>query len=99
VRYSRLINKLRLVTAALALAAAAPALAGQSEGALDWSRPLAGLPPPADTGKPAVLAPQPVPLVQGETGGCPPALPCGTRLFGTIRKNGAIELQVPALRW
>jgi hypothetical protein len=25
--------------------------------------------------------------------------PCGTRLLGTVRKNGAVELQLPALRW
>jgi hypothetical protein len=28
-----------------------------------------------------------------------PAVRCGTRLLGTVRKNGAVELQVPALRW
>jgi hypothetical protein len=43
--------------------------------------------------------PPAAPLGQAETGGCLPALPCGTRLLGTVRKNGAVELQVPALRW
>ena len=28
-----------------------------------------------------------------------PALPCGTQLLGTVRKNGAVELAVPAFRW
>ena len=30
---------------------------------------------------------------------CLPALPCGTLLLGDVRKNGAVELRVPALRW
>jgi len=30
---------------------------------------------------------------------CASPLPCGARLLGTARKNGAVEFQVPALRW
>jgi hypothetical protein len=95
--------KRRLIPAAFALAAAAltPAFAGQSAVDLDL---LPGLPPPADSGKPPIVPPPAAALGQralgqSEGGRCLPALPCGTRLLGTVRKNGAIELQVPALRW
>jgi hypothetical protein len=30
---------------------------------------------------------------------CPSALPCGTRLLGTLDRTGAVELRVPVLRW
>ena len=100
-RRSRLIIGGWLVAAALALAAAdaAPAQAGQPEAGIDPSGALPGLPLPAESGKAAIGGPPVAPLEQNETLRCPPALPCGTRLYGTIRKNGAIELQVPALRW
>ena len=64
---------------------------------LDLSGVVAGLPPAADTGKPAVVPP--VELVEPEPNGCVPALPCGTRLLGSVRKDGTVELQVPALHW
>lgn len=99
-RRSRLIIEWRLIPAALAFAAAAgPALAGQPAAGFGPPDGLPGLSPPAESGKPAFGAERAAPLGTGETGGCMPALPCGTRLFGTIRKNGAVELQVPALRW
>jgi hypothetical protein len=85
-----------LIPAALAGAALAPAVAGESAGDLDLSP---GLPPQADTGKPAIVPPLTASLGQSQTGSCLPPLPCGTRLLGTVRKNGAIELQIPALRW
>jgi hypothetical protein len=90
--------KRRLIPAAFALAGAAltPAVAGQSAADLDLSP---GLPPQADSGKPAIVPPPVAALGQSETGSCLPPLPCGTRLLGTVRKNGAVELQVPALRW
>jgi hypothetical protein len=90
--------KRRLIAAAFALAGAAlaPASAGQSAADLDLSP---GLPPPANSGKPAIVPPPVAALGSGETGSCLPPLPCGTRLLGTVRKNGAIELRVPALRW
>jgi hypothetical protein len=55
------------------------------------------LSPPPDTGK-AALPPMPSAGLR-EPEGCAPPLPCGARLLGTARKNGAVELQVPALRW
>jgi hypothetical protein len=90
--------KRRLIPAAFALAGAAlaPAFAGQAAVDLDLSP---GLPPAADSGKPAILRPPVATLGQNETGSCLPPLPCGTRLLGTVRKNGAVELQIPALRW
>jgi hypothetical protein len=90
--------KRRVIPSAFALAAAAfaPALAGQSAVDLDL---LPGLPPPADTGKPAIVPPAAGKLEQRETGGCQPPLPCGTRLLGTVRRNGAVEVQVPLLHW
>jgi len=93
----RLIKR-RLIPAALALAGAAlaPAFAGQPAVDLDVSP---GLPPQADSGKPAIIPPSAAAQGQIETRSCLPPLPCGTRLLGTVRKNGAVELQVPALRW
>ena len=87
-----------LVPAAFALAGVtlAPAFAGQAAAQLDLSP---GLPPAADSGKPAIVPPPVAALGRSETGGCLPPLPCGTRLWGTVRKNGAVELQVPALHW
>jgi hypothetical protein len=82
---------------ALAVAVAAPAVAGQADAGFDWSQAAPGLPPPADTGKPALTLPPA--LLAPEPRGCLPALPCGTRLLGEIRKDGAVVLQVPALRW
>lgn len=53
--------------------------------------------PPADTGKPALTLP---PAFHApDPNRCVPALPCGSRLIGEVRKNGAVMLQVPALRW
>jgi hypothetical protein len=60
-------------------------------------RPLPG-PPPADSGKAAIPAPD-ASGARDEHLACIPGLPCGTRLLGTVRKNGAVELQLPALRW
>ena len=62
-----------------------------------WDR-LPG-PPPADSGKAMLGTPPPVPWADPDRDRCPPGLPCGARLIGTVRKNGAVELQVPALRW
>jgi hypothetical protein len=53
--------------------------------------------PPADSGKPQLVMPPPAPLP--EPARCPPALPCGTELYGVVEKNGAVELKVPVLRW
>jgi len=80
----------------VALAATGPALAEQPAGGL-WER-LPG-PPPADSGK-AMIRPPPVSAAEERDGGrCAGELPCGARLIGTVRKNGVVELQVPALRW
>ncbi len=71
------------------------ALGGPPRSALDLSTTTPDLPPAADTGKPG----SPAPLLQGEPPGCGAGIPCGARLLGVIRKDGAVELQVPALRW
>ena len=93
----RLIKR-RLIPAAFGLAGAAlaPAFAGQAAVDLDLSP---GLPPAADSGKPAVVPPLVAAVGPNETASCVAPLPCGTRLLGTVRKNGAVELQIPALHW
>ena len=89
---------MRSVSAALAAAiiAAAPAIAGQPGSAVDlWSAPT--VLPPADSGKPMIFTPPAVVPRLAED--CLPGMPCGMRLLGTVRRNGAVELQIPALRW
>jgi hypothetical protein len=54
--------------------------------------------PPAGSGKPMIFAP-PAVLPARPAEDCLPGMPCGLRLLGTVRRNGAVELQVPALRW
>ena len=54
---------------------------------------------PADSGKPLLPAPPPASAAPELSERCLPALPCGTRLFGTVQRNGAVEVRVPALRW
>lgn len=80
-----------------ALAVMTPAGAGQGGGGLDLSGTVPLLPPSAATGKPAIGPP--AAALPEEAGPCLPELPCGSRLLGSVRKNGAVELQVPALRW
>jgi hypothetical protein len=85
------------IAAACLLAASSSAVAGQPNGGLD----LGGVPgaSSAESGKPRIGGwPSPAPEAGGAVP-CAPPLPCGTRLLGTIRKDGAVELQVPALRW
>ena len=92
----RLIKRL-LIAGAFGLPGTfAPGLAGQPMVDLDV---LPGLPPAADSGKPAIVRPPVAALGQNQSNRCLPPLPCGTRLLGTVRKNGAVELQVPALHW
>jgi hypothetical protein len=95
----RLIKR-RLIAAAFAFALAgaalAPAFAGQSTVDLDL---MPGLRPAADSGKPAIVPPPVAALGKSDAGSCLAPLPCGTRLLGTVRKNGAVELQIPALHW
>jgi hypothetical protein len=90
---------MRSISAALAavIIATAPAVAGQSGAVVAlWSTPNAL--PPADSGKPIIFTPPSVaPPRPAED--CLPGMPCGMRLLGTVRRNGAVELQVPALRW
>ena len=88
-----IIRRLTAAVMALAGASLAPGVAGQATIDRDVSPGL----PRADTGKPAVVPP--ATLGPDRQDGCAPPLPCGTRLLGTIRKNGAVELQVPAMRW
>ena len=82
---------------ALGVVVAMPALGGQSGAVVDlWSAPTVLA--PADSGKPMIFAPPAV--VPGHPAeDCLPGMPCGMRLLGTVRRNGAVELQVPALRW
>ena len=94
----RHLSRFPLIPIALALAGVmlAPAFAGQAAVDLDLSP---ALPPAADSGKPAIVPPPVAALGQREKVGCLPPLPCGARLLGTLRKNGAVEFQVPALHW
>jgi hypothetical protein len=79
------------------MTAAMPALAGQSGAAVDlWNPPATR--PPADSGKPATQMP-PLTFLPRSADDCPRGMPCGLRLLGTVQRNGAVELQVPALRW
>ena len=81
---------------ALVIAAAMPAEAGQSGTAVDLWSPLIDL-PRADRGKPAIFTPPPVvPRVSDD---CPRVMPCGVCLLGTVQRNGAVEVRVPALQW
>jgi hypothetical protein len=82
---------------ALGVVVAMPALGGQSDAVVDlWSAP--SVLPPADSGKPMIFAP-PAFAPGRPPEDCLPGMPCGMRLLGTVRRNGAVELQVPALRW
>lgn len=83
------------VAVAMAIASSGSSAAGQPDNGVDVG---IGLPPRADTGKPALVMP-PAELIPSDPGSCEPLLPCGTRLLGEIRKDGAVELQVPVLRW
>jgi len=89
-----------LIAAAVVLAgvALAPAFAGQPAVDLDLAP---GWPLQAEPGSGKAAIPPPAARAPGQddSGRCVSALPCGTRLLGTVRKNGAVELQVPALRW
>jgi hypothetical protein len=88
-----------LGAAGLAFAATAnTATAGQTGAGFGLRENSLGLPPPADTGKPALTLPPPG-VLDRAPGGCLRVLPCGTRLLGTVRRDGAIELNVPAWRW
>ena len=81
---------------AFSVVVAMPALGGQSGAVVDlWSAP--SVLPPADSGKPMIFTPPAV--VPRFAEDCLPGMPCGMRLLGTVRRNGAVELQVPALRW
>jgi hypothetical protein len=88
---------MRLIVLALAsMAAAAPAVASQAASAIDlWNPPTAW--PPAESGKPVIT--RPPTLSPYAARNCLPGMACGMRLLGTVQRNGAVELQVPALRW
>jgi hypothetical protein len=81
----------------LGVAATARAVAGQPGAVVDlWGAP--SVVPPADSGKPMIFTP-PTIVPPRPAEDCLPGMPCGMRLLGTVRRNGAVELQVPALRW
>ena len=89
----------RLLSAIIgfATAVAAPAVAQQPNNAIDlWSPPTAW--PLAESGKPVIFTPPPT-LSPNAAGNCLPGMPCGLRLLGSVQRNGAVELQVPAWRW
>jgi hypothetical protein len=92
--------KRRLTAAALAIwiSGFAPAWAGDRSVVLDTPDAPALILPPTESGKPLV-PPTPPGIVPADPERCVAPLPCGTRLLGAVRKNGAVELQVPALRW
>ena len=82
---------------ALSVVVAMPAFGGQSGAVVDlWSAPTVLA--PADSGKPMIFTP-PAAMLSHPAEDCLPGMPCGMRLLGTVRRNGAVELQVPALRW
>ena len=91
----------RLIAAALAVSMAgwAPAWAGDRPVPLDAPGAPALVLPPTESGKPLIPPVPPRAAGQNEPEACVAPLPCGTRLLGTVRKDGAVELQLPALRW
>jgi hypothetical protein len=84
--------------AAAILCPTVPAIGGQGADGLDLANPWSGLPPSAVTGSPMLGGP-PAAARPSDLGPCAPPLPCGTRLLGSVRKDGAVVLQVPAFRW
>ena len=90
---------MRSTSAALAamIIATAPAVAGESRNVVDlWGAPT--VLPPADSGKPMIFTP-PAVVPSRPAEDCLPGMPCGMRLLGTVLRNGAVALQVPAPRW
>ena len=83
-----------VLAAGIAVAGVAPAEAGDTRPAADFSN----APPvrPAERGKPWIFTPPPVRTAPEP---CLSPLPCGARVVGAIEKNGAVEVQVPAWRW
>jgi hypothetical protein len=53
------------------------------------------LSPPADTGKPRPFAVHP----SEPQSDCTAAFDCRVRVIGTIRRDGAVELNATALKW
>lgn len=80
------------------LAVLAPVWAGDRPIVMDSPDAPALILPPAESGKPLV-PPRPAGLAPSDPEACVSPLPCGTRLLGSVRKDGAVEVQVPALRW
>ena len=80
------------------LVVASPASAGDhADGLAPGAAPVI-LTPPTESGKP-LLPPRSAGAAPSDEEACAAPLPCGARLLGTMRKNGAVEFQVPALRW
>lgn len=80
------------------LVVASPVSAGdRADGLAPRAAPVI-LTPPTESGKP-LLPPGPAGVAPSDAQACAAPLPCGARLLGTVRKNGAVEFQVPALRW
>ncbi len=97
-RWRRFIIIALPMAAVLLLAASIGAAGGQADDGLDLTGSLPGA-SSAESGKPRLGGwPSAAPEGNGAAP-CAPPLPCGTRLLGAVRKNGAVELQVPALRW
>ena len=80
----------RAFALAAVMAAVSPALAGERD---PWALPT----PPAERGKPMIVTPPAPP--PPDAAYCLPGLPCGTRLYGAVERNGAVEVTIPALRW
>jgi hypothetical protein len=86
------------VLVSLMAASASTAFAGDRAVVLEAPDAPALQLPRADSGKPLV-PPAPPGIAPSDPERCAAPLPCGTRLLGAARKNGAVELQLPALRW
>ena len=83
----------------IALAAEGAAWIDDQPGSVvDLWNPPTGLLAPKDSGKPTIFVP-PSSRAPGGAEACTPPLPCGAQLLGTVQRNGAVELRVPALRW
>jgi hypothetical protein len=91
-------QRLAAVVLVSLMAASASAVAGDRAVVLEAPDAPALQLPRADSGKPLV-PPAPPGIAPSDPERCAAPLPCGTRLLGAARKNGAVELQLPALRW
>ena len=84
-----------LMLTAQGMPAAAQAVSDNIAAAEGFPLPL-GLPSPADTGKPSLFVPPPLPPPPT---GCAAAFDCRIRVIGAIQRDGAVELNTSILKW